>query len=47
MKTLSFDDIANINGGNLPMSIASGLTTAYLYDVVGGQEGINNYFSNS
>jgi lactobin A/cerein 7B family class IIb bacteriocin len=46
MEILKDKDIEQVSGGLIPQVLA-GIAGAYLYDTVGGKEGIDNYLANA
>ena len=46
MRQLSNSEIHSVTGGN-PAALGVGILGAYIYESVGGKEGIDNYFENS
>ncbi len=46
MQTLSHEDIKQVSGGLVP-AILAGIAGAYIYEAVGGKEGIDKYLNDS
>ena len=45
MRELKEDEVQTVSGAVLP-ALALGLVGAYMYDAMGGKEGIDRYFRN-
>lgn len=47
MKELTNHELEQVSGGNYLIGVGFGILGSYVYDSIGGKEGVDNYIENS
>ena len=47
MKELTNHEVKHVSGGNYLIGVGFGILGSYVYDSIGGKQGVDNYIENS
>ena len=47
MKELTKHELEQVSGGNYLIGVGFGILGSYVYDSIGGKQGVDNYIENS